>query len=118
MSVERQQGITEQLSLFEQEGSVIRPVDFVEAGSGSGTNEEQQAPTAVEQQRALTQDLMERVVLPSNLNAAYRRVRANKGSGGIDGMSLEELSPWPVSYTHLTLPTMRLRCSSRWSRSD
>mgnify|MGYP001818642681 FL=1 len=94
MSVERQQGITEQLSLFEQVGSVIRPVDFGEAGSGSGTNEEQQAPTAVEQQRALTQDLMERVVLPSNLNAAYRRVRANKGSGGIDGMSLEELSPW------------------------
>jgi RNA-directed DNA polymerase len=94
MSVERQQGITEQLSLFEQVGSVIRPVDFGEAGSGSETNEEQQALTAVEQQRALTQDLMERIVLPSNLNAAYRRVKANKGSGGIDGMPLAELSPW------------------------
>ena len=22
---------------------------------------------------------------------------------------------WPVSYTHLTLPTTRLRCRSRWS---
>jgi RNA-directed DNA polymerase len=43
----------------------------------------------VDQQRALTQDLMERVVLPSNLNAAYRRVKANKGSAGIDGMTVE-----------------------------
>jgi RNA-directed DNA polymerase len=94
MNVERQQGITDQLSLFEQVGSVIRPVDFGEAGSGSGTSEEQQAFTAVAQQRALTQDLMERIVLPSNLNAAYRRVKANKGSAGIDGMTVAELSPW------------------------
>jgi RNA-directed DNA polymerase len=94
MNVERQQGITEQLSLFEQVGSVIRPVDFGEAGSGSETNEAQQAFTAVAQQRALTQDLMERIVLPSNLNAAYRRVKANKGSAGIDGMTVAELSPW------------------------
>jgi RNA-directed DNA polymerase len=94
MNVERQQGITEQLSLFEQVGSVIRPVDFGDAGSGSGTNEEQQAFTAVGQQRALTQNLMERVVVPSNLNAAFRRVKANKGSAGIDGMTVAELSPW------------------------
>ncbi len=94
MNVERQQGIAEQLSLFEQVGSVIRPVDFGEARSGSEANEESQAYTAVEQQRALTQNLMERVTLPSNLNAAYRRVMANKGSAGIDGMSVTELSPW------------------------
>lgn len=98
MNVERQQGITEQLSLFEQVGSVIRPVDFGEAGSGSETNEAQQAITAVAQQRALTQDLMERIVLPSNLNAAYRRVKANRGSAGIDGMTVAELSPWLSSH--------------------
>jgi RNA-directed DNA polymerase len=94
MSVERQQGITEQMSLFEQVGSVIRPVDFGDAGSGSEMNEEPQAVTAVDRQRALTQNLMERVVLPSNLNTAYRRVKANKGSAGIDGMIVDELSPW------------------------
>lgn len=94
MNVARQQAITEQLGLFKQVGSVIRPVDFGEAGSGSEANEGQQAFTAVDQQRALTQDLMERVILPSNLNAAYRRVKANKGSAGIDGMSVDELSPW------------------------
>lgn len=98
MNEERQQGIPEQLSLFEQVGSVIRPVDFGEAGSGSETNEEQQSFTAVEQQRALTQNLMERVVFPSNLNAAYRRVMANKGSAGIDGMTVADLSPWLRSH--------------------
>jgi RNA-directed DNA polymerase len=81
------------MSLFEQVGSVIRPVDFGDAGSGSETHEEQQAFTAVDQQRALTQDLMERVVLPSNLNTAYKRVKANKGSAGIDGMTVETAEP-------------------------
>ncbi len=94
MNVVRQQGITKQLSLFEQVGSVIRPADFGEAGSGSETKEEQQAFTATDRQRALTQNLMERVVHPSNMNAAYRRVKANKGSCGIDGMSVDELSGW------------------------
>jgi len=98
MNVERQQGIMEQLSLFEQVGSVIRPVDFGEAGSGPETNEEQQAFTAMDQQRALTQNLMERVVLPSNLNAAYKRVKANKGSAGIDGMTVDKLSPWLAKH--------------------
>ena len=92
--MELQQGIMEQLRLFEQVGSVIRPVVFGEAGSGSEANEEQQAFTAVEQQRALTQNLMERVVTPSNLNAAYKRVKANKGSAGIDGMTVDELGQW------------------------
>ena len=29
--------------------------------------------------------------------------------------TLPYLLGYPVSYTHLTLPTMRLRCRSRWS---
>ena len=94
MSEERQQRITQQLSLFEQVGSVIGPVEFGDAGSGSETHEEPQSFTAVDQQRALTQHLMERIIHPSNLNAAYRRVTANKGSAGIDAMSVTELRPW------------------------
>lgn len=34
------------------------------------------------------EDLLERVLSESNLNAAWKRVRANKGSPGIDGMSV------------------------------
>lgn len=98
MSMERQQRIPIQLSMFEQIGSVIGPAVFGEAGSRSEMCEERQVFTAVEQQRALTQDLIERVVHPSNLNAAYLRVKANKGSAGIDGMSVDELRIWLKSH--------------------
>ena len=33
---------------------------------------------------------------------------------GVDGLRLDAI-PYPVSYTHLTLPTMSLVCRSRWS---
>jgi len=36
--------------------------------------------------------LMERVLAPENLRAAYRRVRANKGAPGVDGMTVGELA--------------------------
>ncbi len=39
---------------------------------------------------------MERVVERGNLKAALKRVRQNKGSPGIDGMTVEELLPWLV----------------------
>ena len=35
--------------------------------------------------------LMERVVERSNMQAAYRRVKQNKGAPGVDGMSVEQL---------------------------
>lgn len=38
------------------------------------------------------EDLMERVLAPENLHAAYRRVRANKGAPGVDGMTVGELA--------------------------
>ena len=36
-------------------------------------------------------DLLERVLARSNLQAALKRVRQNKGSPGIDGMKVDEL---------------------------
>jgi RNA-directed DNA polymerase len=37
---------------------------------------------------------MERVVEGSNVQAALKRVKKNKGSPGIDGMTVEELPTW------------------------
>jgi RNA-directed DNA polymerase len=56
--------------------------------------ESQQSTQAHEQMRALTQNLMERICEPSNLNEAVKRVRSNKGSPGIDGMSVYSLEGW------------------------
>ena len=35
--------------------------------------------------------MLEEIVQRNNLNVAYKRVKQNKGAGGVDGMSVEEL---------------------------
>ena len=42
-------------------------------------------------------DLFERVLQRDNLSAAWRRVRANKGASGIDGMTIDEFPAWAQS---------------------
>jgi RNA-directed DNA polymerase len=42
-------------------------------------------------QKVQNEDLMERVLLPENLKAALKKVKANKGAPGIDGMTTDEL---------------------------
>lgn len=39
-------------------------------------------------------DLLEKVLDRDNLNRAYKRVKANKGACGVDGMTVEEALPW------------------------
>ena len=38
--------------------------------------------------------MLEYILTPDNLNRAYRQVKANKGSGGIDRMEVEQLLPY------------------------
>ncbi|WP_270487865.1 group II intron reverse transcriptase/maturase [Butyricimonas synergistica] len=40
------------------------------------------------------EDLLERIVSPSNMNLAYKQVVSNGGKGGVDSMSTEELLPY------------------------
>jgi len=48
--------------------------------------------TVSERSKPLTVMLMEEVVRRENLLSALKRVRANKGSPGIAGMTVEELA--------------------------
>jgi len=95
MGVKRQQGSGDQMDLFDQAlQASLRLGATGEGGTGSGACAEPQALAAWEQQRALTQHLMEEVAGSANLNQAYKRVKANKGAAGVDAMSIAELLPW------------------------
>lgn len=41
-----------------------------------------------------TDGLLEKILQPTNLNHAYKKVKSNKGAGGVDGMSVDELLPF------------------------
>jgi len=41
--------------------------------------------------------LLEQILSPTNLNRAYKRVRSNKGSGGVDKMEVESLKDYLVT---------------------
>ena len=41
-----------------------------------------------------TDNLLDLILRKDNLNKAYKRVKANKGKGGIDGMQVDELLPY------------------------
>jgi len=78
----------QQLALdFGQEGEA-------RTGGVGGT----QSPAARLESRTLAQSLMEAVVEPRNMRLALKRVKANKGSGGVDGMSVDELSAYLVEH--------------------
>ena len=94
MNAERQQGRFYQRLLFEQPEESLRHDASGNGGTEAAAREEPQAFTAFDQARALTQHLMEEVVNRENLNRAYRRVKANKGAPGVDGMTLRELGDW------------------------
>ncbi|MCI0560246.1 MAG: group II intron reverse transcriptase/maturase [Nitrososphaera sp.] len=49
---------------------------------------------ACKTERTLTEGLMEKIAEPLNLQKAYRRVKANAGKGGVDGMEVKELGAW------------------------
>ena len=69
-----------------------------DGGTGSVALEEPQASPAFARQRALTTYLMEQVAGSANLNQAYKRVKANKGAAGVDGMSVGELRCWLADH--------------------
>ena len=52
-------------------------------------------------------DLLERVLDRNNLNRAYKRVKANKGACGVDGMTLDGALPWLKEHREELLESIR-----------
>ena len=98
MGRKRQQGTLNQLDLFEARTADVRHGASGDGGTGPGAHEEPQASTVWEQQRALTQTLMEEVASSGNLNQAYSQVKANKGAAGVDGMTVGDLLAWIAEH--------------------
>ena len=48
----------------------------------------------VDMKPAFSEDLLGHVLQPENLQAAWKRVRANKGAAGIDGMTVDAFPTW------------------------
>ena len=62
--------------------------------TGTGIIEVQSTQLAIPELEVLTENLMEQVCQSANLNRAYKRVKSNKGSAGIDGMRVNELGSY------------------------
>ena len=99
MDVERQQGMGDQLYLWE-EPAPVRPGASGKGGTRASACEEQQTSTASAQARALANNnnLMEEVCKRENLIQAYKRVKSNKGSPGVDGLSVHDLGSWLAEH--------------------
>ena len=52
-------------------------------------------------------DLLEKVLERDNLNRAYKRVKANKGASGVDGMTVDEALPWLKEHRDELLESIR-----------
>jgi RNA-directed DNA polymerase len=105
MGVERQQGMGDQLYLWE-ELAPMRPGVSGKGGTRASACEERQASTASDQDRALASNLMEMVCEPENLNRAYKRVKTNKGSPGVDGMTVQDLGPWLAEHKEVLVASL------------
>ena len=42
--------------------------------------------------------MLEMILSPMNLNQAYKKVKSNKGSGGVDGLSVDDLLPYLLEH--------------------
>lgn len=71
-----------ELTVGESGGTVTRPLNRDELLS------------ALERQRTLTENLLERIADYGNLMRAYKQVKENGGSSGTDGMDTDELRGW------------------------
>ena len=90
----------------DKQQNIQMQLDFPDALSGEAREdgrEETESPSAASgtEHPARTDRLMEEICEPENLKAAFKQVKANKGSAGIDRMTVDQLADylkqhWPA----------------------
>src|ERR1700746_13889 len=67
-----------------------------------------ESPSAVSEPErpANTRRIMEEVCERANLKEALRQVRSNKGSAGVDGMTVDQLGDYLKQLKRCSLPTL------------
>ena len=106
MDASQPQGGIRQRLLFEEAATDPRHDARGNGGTEAAACEEWQPSTALTQARALTTHLMEEIVDRNNLNRAYRRVKANRGSAGVDGMTVHQLANWIAEHKQALIATL------------
>ena len=61
-------------------------------------------------------ELLEKILSKDNMNTAYKRVCANKGAGGVDEVTIEELGEWGLQKLGIGKDLARLTayCGDRY----
>ena len=84
--------VSRQLKLFDWR--TVELTGEVTGGTGRQPLNRDELLSVLERQRTLTVNLIERIVDYGNLMRAYKQVKENGGSSGIDGMETDELREW------------------------
>ena len=90
--VQQKNEVSRQLKLFEWRA--VELTGEVTGGTGRHPLNRDELLSVLERQRTLTVNLIERIVDYGNLMRAYKQVKENGGSSGIDGMETDDLRDW------------------------
>jgi len=85
---------SKQLSLFPNQEISFRPKQTTDSGTEQVEQGESNYFSLLARNRAFTETLLEEVMSPTNLNAAYKSVRSNGGACGVDRMDIASLKDW------------------------
>ena len=80
-----------QLKLF---SGPIKPAGLAKGRTDGDNQSGVELSSGLEKQRTLTSNLLNKIVDYENLTRAYKQVKRNNGSGGVDKMEIEDLGRW------------------------